>query len=400
METETNIFSPDFRKNDYEFYKRLRADEPAHSFSLQGGRTGWLISRYDDVLELLKSSSFIKDQSKVFGPISSADAHSNEAKLFHNMMLNVDPPDHTRLRRLIQPSFNPKEMLKLAPRIEQIADSLLKDMEHIEGSFDLIDAFAFPLPIIVISELLGVPVEDRHKFRKWSNTIVSASENEHNEFAEDVKAFVEYLDYLIKERRENPQNDLITGLIHAEEEGDKLQGNELYSMIFLLIIAGHETTVNLIGNGMYALFEHPKQLELLKNDLSLTETAIEEMLRFYSPVDSSTARWADEDIVLHGKTIQKGDLVIASISSANRDERKFENPHLLDITRKPNPHIAFGYGIHFCLGAPLARLEGSIAFRKLLRAFPHITPAGSLSDLEWRSVFLLRGLKELPVLRA
>lgn len=188
--------------------------------------------------------------------------------------------------------------------------------------------------------------------------------------------------------------------IHAEEEGDKLQGNELYSMIFLLIIAGHETTVNLIGNGMYALFEHPKQLELLKNDLSLTETAIEEMLRFYSPVDSSTARWADEDIVLHGKTIQKGDLVIASISSANRDERKFENPHLLDITRKPNPHMAFGYGIHFCLGAPLARLEGSIAFRKLLRAFPHITPAGSLSDLEWRSVFLLRGLKELPVLRA
>ncbi|MYL65027.1 cytochrome P450 [Bacillus hwajinpoensis] len=393
MQSVETVYQSNFKEGAYEFYENLRKDEPITSIGSSNGNNTWLVTTYDDVLELLKRPSFIKDQSKLFSKSARSEEEPLETKIFHHMMLDVDPPDHTRLRKLVQPGFNPKAIKELAPRIEAIADQLIDEMKQ-KNSADLIDDFAFPLPIIVISELLGVPTEDRDKFRKWSNSIVSASDNMEGEFMNDVREFTEYLTSLFEKRKADPQDDLISNLIKHEEDGEKLSSDELYSMVFLLIIAGHETTVNLIGNGMLALFEHPDQLELLQNDFSLIEGAIEEALRYYSPVDFSTARWAEEDFEFKGVQLRKGDMVLASISSANRDEKKFENPNQFDITRKPNPHIAFGYGIHFCLGAPLARLEGKIAYEKLLQAFPSIQLA---EDPKWRNMFLLRGLQELKV---
>ncbi|MBW3111082.1 MULTISPECIES: cytochrome P450 family protein [Bacillaceae] len=397
MNSFESVFQSNFKSGAYSFYSHLRETEPVFAAWEGGEHTTWIVSGYEDVLELLKTQSFIKNQSKVFPDSEQTNDLPLEARVFQHMMLDVDPPDHTRLRKLVQPYFNPKRIQELSPRIEAVADQLIDEMKMTEGPVDLINEFAFPLPIIVISELLGVPSEDREKFRRWSNTIVSASDNMSADFQGDVREFIEYLTLLFKDKKENPKEDLISNLILHEEEGEQLTEDELYSMIVLLIIAGHETTVNLIGNGMYALFEHPRQLEKLRKDHTLIETAIEESLRFYSPVDFSTARWSADDMDFKGKSIKKGDMVLASISSANRDERKFEGADTFDVTRKPNPHMAFGYGIHFCLGAPLARLEGKIAFEKLLRAFPNMTMAGSSDESNWRDMFLLRGLKELPV---
>ncbi|MBF0707472.1 cytochrome P450 [Alkalihalobacillus hwajinpoensis] len=397
MQSVESVYQSNFKKGAYAFYENLRQSEPITSIGNSNGNNTWIVTSYDDVLELLKRPSFIKDQSKLFSKSARMEDEPMETKIFHHMMLDVDPPDHTRLRKLVQPGFNPKAIKQLAPRIEAIADQLIEEMKQKNDVVDLIDDFAFPLPIIVISELLGVPTEDRDKFRKWSNSIVSASDNMEGEFMKDVQEFTDYLTTLFNKRKADPQDDLISNLIKHEEDGEKLSSDELYSMVFLLIIAGHETTVNLIGNGMLALFEHPDQLELLQSDFSLTESAIEEALRFYSPVDFSTARWAEEDFEFKGVQLTKGDMILASISSANRDEKKFDNPNKFDITRKPNPHIAFGYGIHFCLGAPLARLEGKIAYQKLLSAFPSIQLAGAPEDAKWRNMFLLRGLEELKV---
>ncbi len=398
MQSADAVYKSNFKEGAYPFYGHLRQTDPISPLSSSdNGNTTWLVTKYDDVLDLLKRPSFIKDQSKLFSKSARIEDEPLEIKIFHHMMLDVDPPDHTRLRKLVQPSFNPKSIQQLAPRINAIADQLIDEMKAKEGVVDLIDDFAFPLPIIVISELLGVPAEDRDKFRKWSNSIVSASDNMEGEFMKDVQDFTDYLTSLFKKRKEDPKEDLISNLLQHEEDGEKLSSDELYSMVFLLIIAGHETTVNLIGNGMFALFENPEQLKRLQNDFTLTERAIEEALRYYSPVDFSTARWAEEDLDFRGIHISRGDMVLASLSSANRDEEKFTNADQFDITRKPNPHLAFGYGIHFCLGAPLARLEGKIAYEKLLTAFPSIQLAGSPDDVKWRNMFLLRGLEGLKV---
>ncbi|SEA24575.1 Cytochrome P450 [Thalassobacillus cyri] len=392
VNTET-VFQSNFKVEAYPFYKELRKDDPVFAMS----ENSWIVTKYEHVKELLKSPSFIKDQSKFFSGDHAEDHLGEIDAIFRHMMLDVDPPNHTRLRKLVQPYFNPRTIKGLEPRIREIADDLLTDMKKKGSPIDLLNDYAFPLPIIVISELLGVPAEDRNKFRKWSNTILAAADNLATDFVEDVEAFITYLTHLFEERKTYPKDDLISKLLQAEEEGEKLNKDELYSMIVLLIIAGHETTVNLITNTMYALFEHPAQLEKLKTDLSLVESAIEEGLRFYSPVDFSTARWAEEDTEFHGKTLKRGDLVLASLSSANRDEAIFENADQFDIKRKHNPHVAFGFGIHFCLGAPLARLEGRIALEKLLTAFPDIRLSNPFQEPEWRPVFLLRGLEKLEI---
>ncbi|SEH87647.1 Cytochrome P450 [Halobacillus karajensis] len=388
-----SLYQSNFKKDAYSFYCNQRKHQPIFPMPYDGNRQSWIITKYDHVKELLKSNSFIKDQSKFL----SSTRESDEFNIFQNMMLDVDPPDHTRLRKLVQPYFNPKTIKQLEPRIREISDNLLEEMKQKDTPVDLIDDYAFPLPIIVISELLGVPAEDRDIFRKWSNTIVSASNEMETDFMEDVQAFTTYLTDLFEQRKNHPADDLISHLLKTEEDGEQLTRNELYSMVVLLIIAGHETTVNLIGNTMYALFKHPNQLESLKNDPALIPGAIEEGLRYYSPVDFSTARWAENDLNFHGQIIRRGDLVMASISSANRDEEKFDHPHLFDITRKRNAHVAFGFGIHFCLGAPLARMEGKIALEKLLHAFPKIGLDETSPAPQWRSVFLLRGLEALPV---
>ncbi|MBA4496505.1 cytochrome P450 [Paenactinomyces guangxiensis] len=394
---EINLFSSEFKENAYQIYKQLRLNDPVHRITMPSGHHGWLITRYQDALAVLKDDRIIKNPRKVLNT-DKPNRVLAESDLLTNHMLSSDPPDHTRLRSLVQKAFTPRMVEGLRGRIEEIAHTLLNDVQD-KGKMNVIDDFAFPLPIIVICEMLGIPAEDRDKFREWSNAIISATNqpDKMRQIQPQVQEFIDYLHDLITKRRQTPRDDLVSRLVHAESEGDQLTEKELFAMIFLLIIAGHETTVNLIGNGILALLEHPAQMEKLKQQPELIHSAVEEMLRYYSPVEIATNRWASEDIFLGGKKIPKGDMVLVMLGSANRDPEQFANPDQLDITRENNRHIAFGLGIHYCLGAPLARLEGEIAIQTLLARMPDIQLAVNPATLKWRPTFLMRGLEELPV---
>jgi cytochrome P450 len=367
---------------------RMPWDEPA-----------WLIVRYDEAQAALTEKRLLKNV-KLFQGKEILRRRTEELQIFVHHMLSSDPPDHTRLRNLVQQAFTPRMIEQMRERIEEIAEDLLDAIVSSPGrEVDLIRDYAFPLPIIVISDMLGVPREDRDRFREWSNAVVSTINRPEGfeEIRSQMKDFQDYLGRLFEERRRNPRGDLISGLLAAEEQGDRLSEKELYSMVFLLIIAGHETTVNLIGNGVLALLQHPEQMALLRRERQLITTAVEEILRYYSPVEMSTNRWVGEDFSFGGQSFQHGDLVLVSIGSANRDERRFPDPDVFDITREPNPHIAFGKGIHYCLGAPLARLEGQIAISRLLDRLPELHLDLDEKSLPWREDFLMRGLMRLPV---
>ncbi len=267
------------------------------------------------------------------------------------------------------------------------------------GGADLIRDYALPLPATIIAELLGVPVQDRHAFHRGTDAIVSAAASSWAMFRAIPSAWllIRYIRKLIKKRRADPRDDLISALAQSEEGGDRLSEDELFAMVFLLLAAGHETTVNLIGNGTLALLEHPDQMEKLRSNPALIKSAVEELLRYTSPVEIATERYAREDVSLAGSTIPRGEMVYAVIASANRDERQFAEPDALEIAREPNKHLAFGLGPHFCLGAPLARLEGQIAIATLLRRIPDLRLAVAPNELRWRRGLLLRGLESLPV---
>ena len=309
-------------------------------------------------------------------------------------MLNLDPPDHTRLRALVHKAFTPKVIEELRPRIAQIAHDLLDEMAA-SNAGDLIEAFAFPLPVTVIAELLGIPAADRDKFRRWTKALLeSDSESESRDSAME---FGMYMNALADERHANPRSDILSNLVHAEEQGDRLDRMELLSMLFLLLVAGHETTVNLIGNGTLALLTHPDQHAKLRDNPALIGTAVEEILRYNGPVETPTIRFAMEDVDWDGYRISTGDMLMPSLLGANRDPAMFPDPDKFDITRNPNPHVAFGYGIHFCLGAPLARMEGAIAINALLARFPNLRLDASPDTLEWSDQLLIHGLRTLPV---
>lgn len=382
-----DFISQETKRNPHIFYAQLRSAEPLHYVE---GINAWLTTTYEDALFVLKDPRFTKDRKKVFPP--QQEEHSSiQASIFQNM-LTVDPPDHTRLRRLVSKAFTPRMIEQLRPRIQQITDELLDAVQD-QGQMDLIMDFAYPLPITVICEMLGIPAKDRKPFRAWTQMIVNMQE----ESVAGMEAFLHYIETLLAEKRAHPGNDLASGLVQVEENGDQLSENELISMIFLLILAGHETTLNLIGNGTLALLEHPEQIGLLRADPSLLPTAIEELLRYTAPVSLSDERWASEDIPLHGKVIRKGEQVMATLIAANADPQQFSDPTVLDITRQENQHLAFGKGIHFCLGAPLARLEGQIAFGTLLRRLPNLRLASNPEQLIWNNNPMLRGLTSLPV---
>jgi cytochrome P450 PksS len=317
--------------------------------------------------------------------------------VFRRDMLSVDPPDHTRLRSLVSKAFTPRMIEQLRPRIQQVADELL-DAVQAQGRMDLIADFAFPLPITVISEMLGIPTADRLRFRSWSQTIVTGTAGPEPEKAYAVlEEFVQYIKTLLAEKREHPGSDLVSSLVQVEDRGDALSEAELISTIFLLIVAGHETTVNLIGNGMLTLFLHPEQLRQLQQNPALLPSAIEELLRYTAPVSLSSPRWASEDIPMHGEVIHKGEMVFVSLIGADTDSQQFTDPAILDIARQENQHVAFGKGIHFCLGAPLARLEGQIAIGTLLQRLPSLRLASEPARLTWTHSPILRGLTSLPV---
>ncbi len=394
-------FNPAFKANPFPYYARLRADEPISRHVQSDGRGYWLVTRYDDVLAVLRDPRFIKNWRAQLTPDERAELPPLPPAfaIFIANMLDQDPPNHTRLRALVSKAFTPRLIENLRPRIQQLADGLL-DTASARGEMDLIDDYAFPIPITVIAELLGVPAEDREKFRTWSNAAVSGdfSFEAAEQIAPHMEAFADYLRALFEERRRNPRADLISGLLRAEEAGDRLSEEEMFAMIFLLLIAGHETTVNLIGNGLLALLEHPDELQRVQQDPELIKPAVEELLRYAGPVETSTERYASEDVTIGNVTIPKGEMALVVLGSANRDGEHFTSADDLDITRDVRDHLAFGHGIHYCLGAPLARLEAQIAIGTIISRFPNMRLAADPSDLAWRPGMIIRGLTHLPVI--
>jgi pimeloyl-[acyl-carrier protein] synthase len=388
-----NPMDPEFVADPYPTYHRLRTEDPVHHSALGF----WVLTRYDDVVTALRDPRLAKEAIASF----VAARFGAPVPATGLSMLDRDPPDHTRLRGLVSKAFTPRVVEGLRPRIQQIVDALI-DGAAARGSMDLIEEFAYPIPVIVICEMLGVPVEDHEHFKGWSLDIARGldliwlgpdSEVGRRSIAAR-QALAEYFRGLIAQRRAAPRTDLLSGLIAAEEAGDKLNEVELLATCILLLIAGHETTVNLIGNGTLALLRHRDQLERLQREPGLIATAVEELLRFDGPVQR-TARIPSEDVTIGGHTIAKGEMVMPFIGAADRDPAQFPDPDRLDIGRTDNRHIAFGWGIHFCLGAPLARLEGQIAINTLVRRLPKISLATDVP--EYRQSLTLRGLKALPV---
>ncbi|PFO65412.1 cytochrome P450 [Bacillus cereus] len=399
IEDGINLASAQFKEDAYEIYKESRKMQPILFVNEVELGKEWLITRYEDALPLLKDNRLKKDMTNVF-PQDTTNMYLSVDNSDHltTHMLNSDPPNHSRLRSLVQKAFTPKMITQLDGRIQRIADDLISEIER-KGTLNLVDDYSFPLPIIVISEMLGIPKEDQAKFRIWSHAVIASPETpeEIKETEKQLSEFITYLQYIVDVKRKDPKEDLVSALILAENEGHKLSAPELYSMIMLLIVAGHETTVNLITNTVLALLENPNQLQLLKDNSKLIDSAIEEGLRYYSPVEVTTARWAAEPFQIHDQTIQKGDMVVIALASANRDETVFENPEVFDITRENNRHIAFGHGSHFCLGAPLARLEAKIAITTLFNRMPELQIKGNREDIKWQGNYLMRSLEELPL---
>jgi cytochrome P450 PksS len=316
-------------------------------------------------------------------------------------MLGMDDPDHARLKRLVQAGFTPLRVEQLVERTEETAERLIHNLKG-KQTFDLVRAFALPLPVTVISELLGVPEKDQARFARWSQVLLSAPIDSWRIVLAlpSMIAFVRYIHRLIEFKRREPADDLVSALVALEADGDRLSGEELQAMIAILLSAGHETTTNLIANGMLALLRHPTQREMLMSQPGLAAQAVEELLRYDGPVEATTPRYASSDMEIAGASISRGDIVLGSLASANRDERQFVDPECLDLERSPNRHLTFGEGGHYCVGAALARMEGRVAFNALLRQLPNMKLAMPEEELKWRPSPVLRGLEKLILKRA
>jgi pimeloyl-[acyl-carrier protein] synthase len=389
-----NPMDPEFLADPYPTYHRLRAEDPVHQSPLGF----WVLTRYDDVSAVLRDPRFIKE------PLAALVAARFGAEVPRGVglsMLDRDPPDHTRLRGLVSKAFTPRVVDGLRPRIQQIVDELITRAQAV-GSMDVIEEFAYPIPVNVICEMLGVPVADHERFKGWSLDIARGLDSiwlppdseVPRRSAASRHAINDYFRGLIAQRRASPRGDLLSALIVAEEAGDKLNEEELLATCILLLIAGHETTVNLIGNGVLALLRNPGELERLRATPGLITNAVEELLRYDGPVQR-TARVASAPATIGGRTIAKGEMVMPFVGAADRDPSQFPDPDRLDLARADNRHIAFGWGIHFCLGAPLARVEGQIAIDALVRRLPRLELM--TDEPEYRQSLTLRGLKTLPV---
>jgi cytochrome P450 len=389
---------PDFVQDPYPLYATLREQTPVSRVRMPGGTETWLVTRYEDVRAALADPRLHKDYRELdelnpnsgLRPTSSVDA-------MRWSMLTRDPPDHTRLRRLVNKAFTPRRMDALRPRIADITAGLLDAMEDAGPDVDLLESLAFPLPVTVICEMLGIPSQEREKFREWTQTLIGTPGVAEDVFAAASTAMFEYILRLLAGKRAAPGDDLLSALIQARDEDDRFDESELLSNVFLLLVAGHDTTVNLIGTGTLALLTHPAELARLRDDPALLPQAVEELLRFASPVNHATYRFASQDVPIGDTVIPRGDLVLIALSSANHDPEQFPQPDILDLSRDSGGHVAFGHGIHYCVGAPLARIEGQIAFGALLERFGDIQLAVPVENLRFRPGTLIRGLESLPV---
>lgn len=398
-----DIKSPSFKANPYPVYARLRAEQPV--FALRSGMRGqktWLVTRYDDVNNLLRDDEhFAKDPKNAMTPEQYAKAPKLPGlfKALSRGLLQIDPPDHTRLRALVHKSFTPRLVEKMRAETETLTNELLDRALAEKGTVDFIEAYALPIPVTIIGRILGVPAKDNPKFHRWTQAFVSVGSGGPGAvFAmSGLLQLMNYLKKVIQERMREPQDDLISALVQAREADDQLTEDEILSLAFIVISAGHETTVNLIASGTLALLQHRDQWDRLASDPTISRTGVEELLRFVTPAETATERYARQDIDIAGTTIPRGELVLGVIASANRDERRFDNGEALDLGRSDNKHMSFGQGIHYCVGAPLSRLEGQIAFQTLVARAPNLRLAVPADQLQWRSSLVLRGLKALPV---
>ena len=414
------LFTPEFAADPYPAYAWLRDHAPVHRTTLPSGVEAWLVTRYADARQALADSRLSKNpvhHSKRAQRSGRVGIPGERGADLMTHLLNIDPPDHTRLRRLVSKAFTPRRVASFEPRVQQLTDGLIDGFAG-RGEADLIHEFAFPLPIYAICELLGVPREDQDDFRDWAGMMIRhpvgtpadprRRGGPRGGVARAVKRMRTYLAELIHRKRAEltaepkPDEDLISGLIRASDQGENLTENEVAAMAFILLFAGFETTVNLIGNGICALLRNPHRLAQLQESLRRGETAllagaVEELLRYDGPVELATWRFATAPLTLGGSEIPVGDPVLVVLAAADRDPERFDGPDILDLARRDNPHLGFGHGIHYCLGAPLARLETRSALATLLTRLPDLRFAVAPDDLRWRGGLIMRGLRELPV---
>ncbi|MFD7183507.1 cytochrome P450 [Streptomyces sp. NPDC056637] len=398
------LFTWEFASDPYPAYAWLRENAPVHRTKLPSGVEAWLVTRYADARQALADSRLSKNPEHhaedAQGKSKTGIPGERSANLMTHL-LNIDPPDHTRLRRLVSKAFTPRRVAAFAPRVQELADDLI-DRFAPRGEADLIHDFAFPLPIYAICDLLGVPREDQDDFRDWAGMMIRHGGGPRGGVARSVKKIRGYLAELIHRKRNDPGDDLISDLIRASDHGEHLTENEAAAMCFVLLFAGFETTINLIGNGVYALLGNPEQRARLQESIErgereLLDTGIEELLRYDGPVELATWRFATEPLTIGGQQIATGDPVLVVLAAADRDPARFHEPDTLDLSRRDNQHLGYGHGIHYCLGAPLARLEGTVAIETLLRRLPDLTLAVDRADLRWRGGLIMRGLRTLPV---
>ncbi|KWX05079.1 cytochrome P450 [Carbonactinospora thermoautotrophica] len=393
-----DLFSDAFLQDQYRTYAWLVEHRPVSRVRWVDGTELWLVTRYDDAKALLADPRVVNDlkkQTRIDLAAMSGLPPEVQPYFLHNV-LNTDPPDHTRLRKLVNKAFTPRRVQELRPRVQEITDGLL-DRIGAREEVDLLEEFAYPLPVTVICELLGVPVADRGRFRAWTAELIAANPEQPERIAPAARQLLDFTFELIEKRRHDPGEDLVSALVQVhDEDGDRLSDQELAAMVITLLVAGHETTVHLIGNGTYALLTHPDQLARLRSDPGLLPRAIEEFLRFHSPAEIAGMRYTIAPVEVSGVTIPAGEPVLIALGAADRDPARFPDADRLDVTRDDNPHVAFGHGLHFCLGAALARAEGEIAIGALLRRFPDLALAVPPEEIRWRPTFL-RGLTRLPV---
>jgi len=394
-----NPFLPSYQANPYPAYAALRAGDPVHfSAAIQA----WVLTAYEDCERVLREAdTFSSSSFTASGQLATVLQQQRREFPLGEVptVLNSDPPVHTRLRTLLNRAFTPRAIEGLRPHIEEIAASLLADAGRTGGRFDAVTGFAQPLPIIVIAELLGVPPSDRDQLKEWSTAIANTTNVLNTEGAlvaarQATVELIAYMDKVVAQRRAAPGADIMTALVQAEEDGERLSHDELLAFSILLLLAGHETTTNLIGNGLFALTEHPEQAGRLRAEPELLPSAVEEFLRYDSSVQGAV-RFARRAVEVGGRSIEQGSTLLLLLGAANRDPAQFPDPDALDVSRSPNRHLSFGRGIHFCLGAPLARLEGDIAFRALLDRFPELRVAEG--GAERSGTLVLRGMGKLEL---